>query len=161
MPDNWRFTVRLLMMRAVEEASALGATTVEGEHLLLAVTAHPDLPAARVLAEVGWDHVGVLAALEAERAAALSAAGMAPVAPELLAATPRRVRPRIGASGRAALERGWLGAARASARRTHTSDAAAVVGAIEAETGTVPRMLAYGRIDREALVTRLLRKAAA
>jgi hypothetical protein len=161
MRDTWHGSVRGVVTRAIDEAAARGAANVEAEHLLLAVAADPTLPGARALADVGWNHDAILAALDTERAAALRAAGIEPVAPELLTATRRQARPGWGASAREAVRRAGLGVGRGGGQRTDSGDAAVVLGAVEAETGTVPRMLAYGRIDREALTTRLLRKATA
>lgn len=161
MPDAWHAAVRGVVTRAIDEAATRHATNVEAEHLLLAVAADPELPASRVLADIDWDHDGIAAALEAERSASLGSAGIAPIAPDIMAATARQSRPGWGASARAAIKRAGLGPGRTGGRRTDTGDAAVVLGVLEAQVGTVPRMLTYANIDGEALRTRLRRKATA
>ena len=88
--------LKLVVQRAIDEAARRGAANVEAEHLLLVISAGDDA-AGRALAEVGLDHAGVEAALDAERERALEVAGVAPVAEERLRSTRRSRRARKSA----------------------------------------------------------------
>ena len=149
--------LKLVVQRAIDEAARRGAANVEAEHLLLVISAGDDA-AGRALAEVGLDHAGVEAALDAERERALEVAGVAPVAEERLRST-RRSRPGWGASFRDAMRRADFRARRDRKRddREHLAVAAALLGVLRADLGTVPRALAYAGVDRRALIARLER----
>src|ERR1700712_2502846 len=84
--------------RAIVEAKARAAVSVEAEHLLLAILARPAEPAGRILARNGLDHLRLLTALDAARARSLAVAGVAMPAPSVLSATPRSTTPGWGAS---------------------------------------------------------------
>ena len=65
-----RFTrdARSVVSAAEQEARELGSTTIEPEHLLLALTRLGETtPTGEALAEAGLDHDAVLEALDAER----------------------------------------------------------------------------------------------
>ena len=98
------------------------------------------------------------AALDAERERALEVAGVAPIAEERLRST-RRVRPGWGASFRDAMRRADFRARRDRGRdeRERLAVAAALLGVLRADLGTVPRALAYAGVDRPALIARLER----
>lgn len=155
MRDTWHSSIKEIIMRAIDEAAAQGVSDVEAEHLLLAVAADPDLPAARVLAGIGWDHTGIAGAFDTERAASLAAAGVGPVDPKILRATRPPARPGWGASAKAAIKNARIGPSKDRYRRTGSADVDLVLAAIEAETGTVPRMLSYAGVDPAALAARL------
>lgn len=137
-----RFTsdARRVVQRAVEvEAAALGARTVEAEHLLLALSD-----------TIGVDHDTLVDALELETAASLDAVGV-PLRPP---PPPRRPRtPRIGASAKLALHRSLQAALARKDRRIGAEHLA--LGVLQAEVGTVPRALALAGLDREALAAGL------
>lgn len=151
-----RFThdARRVVTHAAEvESRALGATTIEAEHLLLALAADADSASGRLLAESGLDHDGVLAALEHETQRSLAAVGVglgdfalpdAPSAP--------RGRTRFGASSKRALERALRIAAARGDRRILAPHL--LLGVLRAHVGTVPRALAAEDVDRIALATR-------
>ncbi|WP_082581425.1 Clp protease N-terminal domain-containing protein [Leifsonia sp. Root227] len=150
-------SLRDTVMLAVEEARLRGASLVEAEHLLLALSVSDGTRAQRALAASGLGHAGIEAALRAEREASLRAAGVEPVQEERLTATPRTARPRWGTTARDALvrahkvaARGRDGAARGRDRRTAESDLLA--GILTIELGTVPRAIAIAGIDRAALL---------
>ena len=69
-------------------ARELGATTIEAEHVLLAVT-RTDTSAARALRDVGLDEDGLREALEAETARSLAAVGVTADAVDFGARTSR------------------------------------------------------------------------
>jgi ATP-dependent Clp protease ATP-binding subunit ClpA len=148
-------TLKEVIIRAIDEAIDRGASSVEAEHLLLAISAGHD-PAGRALAEFGLDHDGVDAALRGERERSLRAAGIEPVAEERLVAT-RQSRPVWGSTVREALRRADFKAhrSRGRAERERLAVADALVGILRADLGTVPRALAYAGVDRMALITRL------
>jgi ATP-dependent Clp protease ATP-binding subunit ClpA len=150
--------LRDTVTRAVDEARLRGASLVEAEHLLLALSTTADSTAQSALASSGLDHAGIEAALRAERDASLRAAGVEPVPEERLTATPRTARPRWGASARDALVRAHKLAGRGRDRRTAESDLLA--GILSIELGTVPRAIAIAGIDRTALLATVLRTAA-
>ncbi|GAB3580518.1 hypothetical protein GCM10027406_20170 [Leifsonia lichenia] len=143
-------SLRETVTRAVEEARLRGASLVEAEHLLLALSVTDGSKAQRALAAAGLDHAGIEAALRAEREASLRAAGVEPVPEERLTATPRSSRPRWGTTARDALVRAHKVAARGRDRRTAESDLLA--GILTIELGTVPRAIVLAGVDRAALL---------
>ncbi|WP_130352299.1 Clp protease N-terminal domain-containing protein [Agromyces ramosus] len=148
-------TLKRVVIGAIDEAARRGSSTVEAEHLLLAISAGTDV-AGTTLAEFGLDHAGVEAALRQEREQALRAAGIQPVAEERLRAT-RNSRPGWGASLREAMRRADHRARRdrGRAERERLAVADTLLGILRADLGTVPRALAYAGVDRRALITRL------
>jgi ATP-dependent Clp protease ATP-binding subunit ClpA len=155
--DAMGLRLKPVILRAIDEAARRGAANVEAEHLLLVISAGDDA-SARALAEFGLDHAAVEAALDAERERALEVAGVAPIGEERLRST-RRARPGWGASFRDAMRRADFRARRDRARdeRERLAVAAALLGVLRADLGTVPRALAYAGIDRRALIARLER----
>jgi D-alanyl-D-alanine carboxypeptidase len=149
-----RFTrpARTVTAQAQEEARALGSQTVEAEHLLLALSACPDVAAE--FDEVGAGHDALLEALELEATSALQAVGV--TADDYGSPPPRQVPEGtldFGASARRALERSLRAAAARGDARLAAGHLA--LGVLRAELGTVPRALALAGIDREALADRL------
>src|SRR5689334_17205739 len=115
-----RFTrvARAAVEAAAAEARDQRATTVEAEHLLLALSR--DViggPLADVLASAGLDHAGVLAAMEAEVARSLSVVGVVARPSDVPVATGPAPEPRFGASAKLALQRALDAAAARGARR--------------------------------------------
>ncbi len=149
--DRLTHGMRGLVARCVEEAARRGTTVVEAEHVLLAISADPDIPASRLLADAGLDHASIESALRDERLRSLASAGVEPVDAQSLAVSrrtdKRTDKPRWGASVAMAMKR---------ERRGGGSRALAVlIGVLRAEVGTVPRALALAGIDRPALLARL------
>jgi ATP-dependent Clp protease ATP-binding subunit ClpA len=140
---------RLVVTDAVDIARDLGASGVEAEHLLLAVT-RGDGPVARALAEVGLDFDGLCAALVAETARSLAAVG---VSADAVVFSPYVDRPRLATSAKLVLERS-LRAAIAEDDK-HISSKHVVLGALRAPTGTVPRALECADVDRVQLTARI------
>jgi D-alanyl-D-alanine carboxypeptidase len=139
-----RFTrdARQVVRSAETVAAGLGSPTTEAEHLLLALSACEP-----VLADVGLDYDGVLAALQAERERSLRAIGIElsdfdlPPAP--------LTRPRFAASSKLALERAVRAAVARSDKRIVGGHI--LLGVLAAEAGTVPRALQIAGIDRAEL----------
>ncbi|MBK7820837.1 MAG: hypothetical protein IPJ61_07085 [Tessaracoccus sp.] len=154
LPDLGQ-SARATLMGAAVEAQRLGLATTEAEHLLLALAAEPLTPAGALLAEVGLDHAGTLAALKAERAHSLRAAGVDPAAAEHLRPTRLPItKARWGSTLRDVINRG-AHLARSSGRRDPRAfrQLDLLAGLLDLEYGTVPRALAYAGIDRERLLS--------
>ena len=146
--------LRTILERAGHHAREEGATTIEAQHLLLAMAS--DSVLGHVLEELGLDQRAIRAALALELEHATRAAGMSfeafeqkrPKAVQGPAAHP-------GTSVQHALERG-LGGVRTAPRPAHV-----LLGILSAELGTVPRALALARIDRADLIARVRQVLAA
>lgn len=130
---------RVVLQAADVEAAALGARTVEAEHLLLALSE-----------TIGVEHDTLVDALEAETAASLDAVGV-PLRPP--PAARHRGQLRMGASAKLALHRALQATLARRDREIRAEHLA--LGVLEAEVGTVPRALAIAGIDREALAAAL------
>jgi ATP-dependent Clp protease ATP-binding subunit ClpA len=144
--DSYLHTTILL---ATQEARQDRSTTIEAHHLLLAIAADTEPTTTELLGSVGLDRDAIRAALDREFTHALGAAGvtLAPfgLAPE---STVDRRQPRLGASAKLAMERGFASAPRKrDCRPIHL-----LLGILLAHNGTVPRALALAGVDRAALV---------
>lgn len=148
--------IRQLMELSQQEAARRSASTVEAEHILLALAALPDSRGGAFLIANGLDRAALEEALVAERRHSLGSVG-APVYAEVdLKAARRRHKPRWGASSRDAFDRGM----RVSRGRENVSTLNLVVGALMAELGTVPRMLGLAGVDRHQILGRATVEAA-
>ncbi len=144
---------RVVLRAAEEEAAALGSSTLEAEHLLLAIAADPGWPAGALLAEQGLDRDGVLEALERETERSLAAVGVAASDFALKGPPPApRRRPRFAASAKRTLERAVRTAVARGDRRVTAEHL--LVGLLRADLGTVPRALDAAGLDRVALAVR-------
>jgi ATP-dependent Clp protease ATP-binding subunit ClpA len=142
-----RFTkeARLVVGDSVVVARDLGATTVEAEHLLLAVV-KSDAPVASVMRDAGLDFGGLTAALNAETARSLAAVGVSADTPHF---SPFVERPRLATSAKLVLERALRVAVAGSDK--HIGSKQITLGALRATTGTVPRALECAGVDRVEL----------
>ena len=144
---------RAVLRAAQEEARALASSSIEAEHLLLALCGDARSPTGRLLAESGLDHDALRAALERETEHSLAAVGVAPAdltPPER--ATPSRRSPRLAASSRRALERA---AHVALARKDRAiTGPHLLLGVLGAEIGTVPRALTLAGMEPGVLAER-------
>ncbi|GAA2098155.1 hypothetical protein GCM10009759_28880 [Kitasatospora saccharophila] len=146
-----------VLLRAGDEARLDGSASTDAHHLLLALAAAPDRQhpdrqpdaAARLLAAAGLDRDTVRAALDREFGHSLRTVGVSPDAHGLPAPTPSGERPRLGASSKLAMERGFT-----TARKKDLTPAHLLLGILRAEVGTVPRALALSGIDRAELAQR-------
>ncbi|MFC8719404.1 Clp protease N-terminal domain-containing protein [Kitasatospora sp. NPDC057198] len=146
-----------VLLRAADEARLDGSATTDAHHLLLALATtdsdrqtgrQPDT-AARLLAAAGLDRDAVRAALDREFEHSLRTVGVSPDAHGLPAPTPGGERPRLGASSKLAMERGFT-----AARKKDLTSAHLLLGVLCAEVGTVPRALALSGVDRTGLARR-------
>jgi len=142
--------MRAIIERAGCEAQSDRSTTIEAEHVLLAIAAQPDTTPAKILNSVGLDHGAIREALNREFEHSLSAAGVSLGAFDLPRAStaPERAT-NVGASARIALERAFTGVRR-NPRPAHV-----LLGILQAEVGTVPRALALAGVDRDELMGRV------
>ncbi|HEX4444160.1 MAG TPA: Clp protease N-terminal domain-containing protein [Galbitalea sp.] len=133
------------------------ASSVGPEHVLLAIAADPDAPAARILGEIGLDYAGIAWVLRAERARSLAVADVTPVVTGVLEAARSTAKPRWGASVRGLLRAADKSAVKSAVRvgAPGALERELVVGILRAELGTVPRMLALGGFDRRTLIQHL------
>jgi ATP-dependent Clp protease ATP-binding subunit ClpA len=142
-----RFTkdARRIVNDAVTIATELGATTVEAEHLLLAVTRRDD-SVSRALAHCGLSAAELSSALVMETERSLAAVG---VSADSLSFSPYVEKPRFAASAKAALEM----ALRISIERGDRRIAAGhvVLGIFRPDRGTLPRALDMAGLDRKQL----------
>jgi ATP-dependent Clp protease ATP-binding subunit ClpA len=161
---NWLATSaisRAAMMAAIVEAQRRGASSVEAEHVLLALAADRGTPVAALLAEYGLDHDGIARALDLEREQSLRAIGMIePPTPARLTATRAESRPRWGASSQEAVGRATWAASRAGRQGRHGITVADLLfGVLCLEYGTLPRALIYAGVDRLALRSEVMQQA--
>ncbi|MEV6556275.1 Clp protease N-terminal domain-containing protein [Nocardia sp. NPDC051756] len=134
------------------EARRDGSSTVEAQHLLLAIAAQTGTAPQRVLASVGLDHQAIRDALHREFEHSLSAAGVSLA--DLNVPRAQGVRngsPNVGASMKLALERGF----NSVPRKRDLRPAHVLLGILRADVGTVPRALALAGVDRTDLQTRV------
>jgi D-alanyl-D-alanine carboxypeptidase len=141
--------LRAILQQAGREAHAEGSTTIEAQHILLAMAGRSDTEVGRLLVSLGLDPTALRAALAREFERALRDAGVS-----LDAALPRQGEAAVpaghlGASVRLVLERG-LDGVRHAPRPEHL-----LLGVLLAEVGTVPRALALAGFDRAALLARV------
>lgn len=140
-------SLKPVLTQAIEEARTRASANVEAEHLLLALTTDRSPGTAAILADAHLDHDALDAALRRERAESLDAAGIAPVDPHTLAASPRQTPPGWGTSAKEALARGHR-----EKNRTRDVETELLIGILGATLGTVPRALALAGIDRDELI---------
>ena len=142
--------MRSFVTRCVEEARGRGTSTVEAEHVVLAVLRDTSDPLAVVLAESGLTYDVMVDALREERTRSLVFAGVDPIDAQALKAARRVMKPLWGASVSAA-----RGREPAAGRGVRSQRTAVLIGIFRADLGTVPRVLAVAGIDRPALIARL------
>ena len=146
-------SARRLFVYAMQEAVRHGSPSVEAEHLLLAVAAEGPRSVRTLVEEFGLGYEAVEALVTREREASLGGVGVEAKAPmPLRAMRGARGRDRLGASAVSAFRRARF-AAHGPGRRNEA--VAILLGVLDADYGTVPRMLAFAGVDRAALRARL------
>ena len=142
--------LRTILEQAGHEAQQDGSSTIESQHLLLAMAARTETSEARVLSSVGLDPRGLRDALDREFERSLGAAGVSLEGFDLSRhKSSSEAAKHLGASVRYALERGM------AAVRRNPQPAHLLLGILQAELGTVPRALSLKGVDRSALVGRV------
>ena len=143
--------VQAVTERAAEEAQQAGATTIEAEHLLLAM-ADEEGDGRRLLGSVGLDLQAVRDALETEFRQSLTAAGITFETDSLPGASAAPGKPsRLGTSGKLVIERSML----AVGNKKKAQPAHLLLGVLELNVGTVPRALDLAGVDRAELKARV------
>jgi ATP-dependent Clp protease ATP-binding subunit ClpA len=142
-----RFThdARRAVKDAVDVARETGATSVEAEHLLLALT-RGETSAAAALRGCGLDYDTLSSALERETERSLAAVGVSADAPEF---SPYVGAPRLATSAKVALEGALRVAVQRSDRRLDAGHL--VLALLRPDRGTLPRALELADMDRESL----------
>jgi len=142
--------MRTILEQAGPEAQLDHSTTIEAQHVLLAMASRAGTEASEFLESVGLDHRAIRAALDLEFTHTLRAAGVSVDVTELQRTENTAQRPlQLGTSVQHALERG-LGATREAPRPAHV-----LLGILQADIGTLPRALALAGFDRTALIARV------
>jgi len=149
MFNHFTRDARRVAHEAPQIARELGDSSVEAEHLLLAIARRDDATA-RVLGAAGLDFDGIAAALVAERERSLAAVG---VSAEHLTFSPFVEKPRFATSAKWSLELSLRIALERGDRRITPGHVALAI--LRAERGTVPRALAIAGVDRQALATEI------
>jgi ATP-dependent Clp protease ATP-binding subunit ClpA len=143
--------------RARQEATEDRSSTVEAQHLLLAIAAIAEPTTHRVLASAGLDHPALRRALDREYAQSLAAAGVALPTGGVPRASAAESSPHLGESVKLALHRGFG----SISRKRDLRPAHLLLGVLRAEVGTVPRALTLAGVDRGDLIERATRGLAA
>lgn len=146
-------SARTIVRAGQQEAATAGASAVEAEHLLLAMSTQPG-SAAQVLQAAGLDHARLVELLGQERARSLSFAGVDQDSFPVSVTPPTPTGSlRLATSAKAVLERAVKDAAKRASRSLADTDL--LIAVLQAEAGTVPRILALAGADRGALITEL------
>lgn len=149
---SWEVSSQVMLQFEVE-AKRDGAKSIEAEHMLLALATRPDSDAAKLLKEFGLDHKRLDSALLEERRRTLAFAGMNAPDRKLVEATELDSPLSLGTSAKAAVRRALIGA-RHDRRRVPLRSTDLLAGILEAELGTVPRVIAIAGVDRAVLISR-------
>ena len=145
-----RFTkdARAIVLAATqEEARTRGTGTVEAEHLLLALSAHPSLR------HLDLDHDRIERALIQEEGRSLASVGIIFWRLRGPDRQPPPHRTRLATSAKLALQRALTTAQRRRDRRIETHHL--LLGVLAADHGRVPRALQIAGIDVAELRTRI------
>jgi len=146
-----RFTreARMAVKDAEAEAQARGSTTIEAEHLLLALTRQPpDTAVGEALANAGLDHDALEQALDAERERSLAAVGISIGDFDLPAPRPA-AKPRFATNAKSALEHALRISLERADRRIDGGHI--LLALLRAEAGTIPRALDEAGVGRDEL----------
>ena len=125
---------------------------IEAQHLLLAIAAEREITTHQVLTSVGFDHRAIRDALDREFEHSLSTVGVSRAAFDLPRPSNSPQHPKMGASAKLALERSVASVV----RRRYLQPAHLLLGILQAQVGTVSRVLALAGIDQTDLKVRVL-----
>jgi D-alanyl-D-alanine carboxypeptidase len=139
-----------IIVRGEQEARDDGSSTVEAQHLLLAIAVERESSTQRVLGSAGLDHGAVRDALEREFEHSLNAVGVSRTAYDLPRPSRPPNHPKLGSSAKLAIERCMASVAKKKARPANL-----LLGILLAQVGTVPRALALAGVDRTELIGRV------
>ncbi|MEV1245566.1 Clp protease N-terminal domain-containing protein [Nonomuraea sp. NPDC050022] len=142
--------INAIMERGAAEAQEDGSSAIEAHHLLLAIAADEGTAAHRVLAAAGLGRQAIRDALDREFEHSLSAVGVSVAAFDLPKPAAAPEPPKLGASARLAIERGFT----AATGKKDLRPAHLLLGVLDTGIGTVPRALALAGLDRVDLMAR-------
>ncbi len=134
-------------------ARRLSSSTIEAEHLLLALAERPRTTAYEALSAAGLEQEALREALDDEYERSLAAVGVSLAAFDLAPVAHATSKPRWAASAKLALERSLKVAAGREDRRIEPAHI--LLGVLGAPLGTVPRALDGAGIDRIELSRRV------
>jgi len=133
----------VILHASQEEARLAGRSTVEAEHILLALATHSDLR------PLGLDHDKLVEALEEEEEYSLAAVGIAAGDFEAPARPRGASRPRLATSAKLALQRAIVASSKTGYREITAGHL--MHGILAAEQGRVPRALKIAGVDIDEL----------
>lgn len=144
---------RRLVDLAKTEADRAGSSTIEAEHLLLAIASDDGSRAQALLASAGLSHYAITVALTQADNERVAPAGVRPERlAELRATSERRRDARIGRTTKTALHHAVLSSDHQPLEAEHV-----LIGVLSDDTGTVPRALEIAGVERATLLARLRR----
>lgn len=144
---------RRLVDLAKIEADGTGSSTIEAEHLLLAIASDEGSRAQALLESVGLSHYVITIALNQADNERLAVVGV-PLErlAELRATSERRRAPRIGTTAKTALHHAVLNSEHQPLKPEHV-----LMGVLSDDTGRVPLALAIAGVERTTVLARLRR----
>ncbi|MGI5283743.1 Clp protease N-terminal domain-containing protein [Nonomuraea polychroma] len=142
--------IQAIILQGGAEALEDGSAAIEAHHLLLAIAVHEGTAAHRVLVAAGLGRQVIKEALDREFEHSLNAVGVSLASYDLPKPSRDPKPPKIGASARLALERGFA----AATGKKDLRPAHLLLGVLDTEIGTVPRALALAGADRVGLMAR-------
>jgi len=147
MLDRMTADARWAVGRGQDVARAAGATHIEAEHLLIALSEREGTPAQRALAAAGLTPARLAELIAEEHARSLRFAG---VEPTFLPTTPTRGSLRFATSSKSTLTRAVASSQKGAGKGIDTARLLRAI--VEQETGTVPRLLALAGVSRTDLI---------
>lgn len=150
-----RETSARLVRQFEVEAKQHFAKFVEAEHMLLALATDPENEAGRLLHECGLSHSRIDAALHEERRRSLAVVGVEALEANPADATELDSHLALGTSAKTAIKRGLIASRGSRPRRPHLQGTDLLLGILQAELGTVPRVLAIAEVDRQTMILRI------
>ncbi|MFT4081377.1 MAG: Clp protease N-terminal domain-containing protein [Nocardioides sp.] len=146
LTDEARWVVR----RGQDHARATSATTIESEHLLVALSEREGTRAQRVLVDAGLTAERLRGLIDQERDRSLRSAG---IEPSPIPVSPSASSLALATSAKNVLRRAVV---RSTRGKTKGIDATRLLRAVlDQEAGTVPRLLALAEVDQSALLAAL------
>lgn len=147
MFERFATETRTIVRAAWEEARANGQTSVQSEHLFLALSLRPEIR------NLGIDHDDMVAALVTEEEQSLAAVGIDLAGYDVPVSARRADSAKLGASAKLAIQRALTVTAKRGQRQITAANL--LLGVLGAEQGRVPRALRLAGIDVHDLRARL------